>query len=375
MKDSLRRICRPFTALLLSLSLLTLLSSPAFASDFWSWDSDEKVEEIDGIPTYWMDELEQGAKDINLALMEAGSRKAAFLFYSDTHWNYSSQRSPALLKYLYDHTGMTKTIFGGDIIWDEGPNYDDVSYVWEWRSQVKELPNHHSVVGNHDDGNTKAYTYEEDFVYGYLLAPEETSDIVRADHGLCYYIDVPVEKTRYLYLDTAAVPIMYDPVQAQFLLDSLASTAEGWHIVVVAHIWYTVDYDNEFDSNMLLTDQGRLVLELLDAYNSRSSGIARVCKSTTDYSAVKLPYDFSQSVGKVEFCIGGHIHQDYDATSAQGIPVIHVDTDSYNTRSGLSAVAGTTNESCINGVIADYDARKVTIVRIGRGESRIVPLQ
>lgn len=368
----IRRFCKLIFLLLI---LFMMMCLPASASNFWDLDTTDTQNEMDGIPGYWIEELKQGTKDINIALMEAGSRKAAFLFYTDSHWDHNSQHSPALLKYLYEHTGMAKTIFGGDIVHAEAPDYDTMAYLWEWRSQVKALPNHHSVPGNHDDGNSKDYKFDEDFVYAYLLAPEETPDIVREDHGLYYYIDVPAEKTRYLYLDTGAKAIMYDPTQAQFLIDSLMSTPDGWHIVVVAHVWYNVDYDNPDEPIHTLTDPGELILSTLDAYNRRDSSVVRVCKSSTDYSTLKLPYDFSNCGATVEFCIGGHIHRDFDTTSEDGIPVIMVESDSYITRSNLSTKEGTINENSINGIIADYDARKVTIVRIGRGESRVVPLR
>jgi len=43
------------------------------------------------IPTYWKKPLEDGAKEINQRLCEAGSNKSAFLFYSDAHWSDGSR--------------------------------------------------------------------------------------------------------------------------------------------------------------------------------------------------------------------------------------------------------------------------------------------
>ena len=125
------------------------------------------------IPEYWMEELDRGAMEINMAMAQAGSEKSAFLFYSDLHWTWTHcpEVAPRLLKYLYDHTGMTKTFFGGDIVSRESEDYAEMAYLWDWRSEVKELPNHHSLVGNHDDGNTNTNLFTEEYVYSYLLAP------------------------------------------------------------------------------------------------------------------------------------------------------------------------------------------------------------
>lgn len=323
-----------------------------------------------GIPDYWITALESGAEAINTAMLAAGYNKSAFLFYSDAHWNYNNQMSPALLKYLYQHTGMTKTFFGGDVVNNEGADYDTMQYLWDWRHMLKDLPNHHSVVGNHDDGNTTNNLFDEKYVYGFLLSAEETPDVVRGDSGLYYYIDSPSEKTRYLFLDTAYNTVLYDPVQLQFIVDALKNAPSNWHIVAISHIWYNTASDNTVGT---ISYGGKMVLDLFDQYNSRSAGSIDVATSGTD-STIKgtVSYDFTSCDGKIEFCIGGHTHWDYDGKSTGGIPVILVETDSKNVRSGLTCTAGTTTENSVNGIICDYDASKITIVRIGRGASREV---
>ncbi len=306
----------------------------------------EVTASLEGIPEYWKPALQEGAKEINTALCNAGANKSAFLFYSDAHWNYGSQMSPRLLKYLYKHTGMTKTNFGGDIVNNEGTDYDTMAYLWDWRNQLKDLPNHHSVVGNHDDGNPNTI-FDENYVYGFLLAPEETPDVVRGDRGLYYYIDHSPEKTRYLYLDTAYKGM--DENQQNFITQALLTTPEGWHIVAVSHIWYDIDYTTNTIGN--LNDDAQIALAMFDNYNSRNG-------------------EFADCGGWVEFCIGGHTHMDYDGTSTTGIPIVLVETDSKHTRSGFSYNTGTTNEASVNGIVADYDNHKIYVVRIGRGESR-----
>ncbi len=307
---------------------------------------------LEAVPDYWKNALEEGAKAINTALCTAGMNKSAFLFYSDCHWNHGSQMSPALLKYLCKHTGMTKTFFGGDIVNNEGTDYGTMEYLWEWRKQLKDLPNHHSVVGNHDDGNPNTI-FDENYVYGYLFAAEETPDIVRGG-ATYYYMDNSAEKTRYIFLDTAFKGMT--AAQTEFLNKTLIDTSEGWHIVVISHIWHDAVYPDESAG---VTDyavgdfssDASVVLAMLDNYNSRSG-------------------DYVDCKGWVEFCIGGHTHIDHDSTSETGIPVILVETDSRHTRSGLTYDEGTTNESSVNGIIADYSNHKIHIIRIGRGESR-----
>ena len=324
------------------------------------------------IPAYWQSALEAGVREINSAMLTAGYNKSAFLFYTDAHWNYNSTMSPGLLKYLYQHTGMNKTFFGGDIVLNESADEDAMTYLWQWREQLKGLPNHHSVVGNHDDGNTTNNLFSEQYVYGYLLAAEETPDIIRGRNGLYYYIDSPSEKTRYLFLDTAFQTILYDAEQIKFTADALTNTPDGWHIVAVAHKWYDTDYEADPPAVAGLSYDGQKVLKLFDAYNARESGTMYVQASSTDTTTTAVAYDFADCGGKVEFCIGGHTHWDYDGVSDGGIPVILCETDSTLVRSGLDATVGTSNESAISGIVADYDAGKITVVRVGRGASRVI---
>lgn len=313
----------------------------------------------DIIPAYWQSALDEGVEAINTALCEAGYNKSAFLFYSDAHWNYGSRRSPSLLKYLCRHTGMTKTFFGGDVVNDESYEYDPMEYLWDWRYQLKDLPNHHSVVGNHDDAGATSVQFTEQYVYGYLLAAEETCDIVRGDKGLYYYIDSPAEKTRYLCLDTGFKDLRsLSAEQETFIKEALKSTLAGWHIVVVAHIWYEPDYD-QYNVTPIpiigLSNTASAVVAILDSYNNRAD-------------------EFAECGAWVEFCIGGHVHIDYNGTTPNGIPILLVETDSYHTRSGLTCTAGTTTEASVNGIIADYDAKKIKVVRVGRGASREVEM-
>lgn len=180
--------------------------------------------------------------------------------------------------------------------------------------------------------------------------------MVRGD-GLYYYIDDASERTRYLYLDTATSDseIYYNTKQQEWLKQTLLTVPEEWHVVVTAHIWRDVDYsvtppvDNGFSLS------GKWCLDLFDAFNSRTG-------------------EFGACSGQVEFCVGGHTHVDGDFTSDGGIPVIITETDSAIVRSGLGFTQDTITEASVSAVVANYAARKVDVIRIGRGSSRTVTL-
>lgn len=314
--------------------------------------------DADPIPEYWKSHLEEKTDTIRQALENVGDKKSAFLWYTDVHWNYGAQVSPILLKYLFEHTPINKTNFGGDIVNNEGDvstesGRETMSYLWDWRTAIRNLPNHHSVVGNHDDGNATNNLFNDDYIYAYLLSPEENQFVVKGE-GFYYYIDDKPENTRYLYLDTGYKGV--DDKQLEFIKNALKTTPNGYHIVVIAHIWYEPDYDQYEVRPIpivgLSTDAIKVVTEL-DKYNSRQ-------------------YEYSNCGGWVEFCIGGHVHIDYDGTTETGIPIILTETDSFHNRSGLNSAQGTINEASLSAIIADYENHKINVIRVGRGSDRSV---
>ena len=324
----------------------------------------------DNVPAYWVSHLKEKAKQIQVAMEDAGRNKSAFLWYTDAHWvNGNSKMSPMLLKYLYKNTPMNKVNFGGDIIGDSLlETRDAMSYLYEWRRAIKDLPNHHSVLGNHDNFRNDNVDYDDDnFVYSFLIAPEESTDMVMGG-DFYYYIDNPCEKTRYLYLDSGRYSLNDD--ETAFIIDALKNTPSGWHIVVISHIWFQYSAASTPTTGSM-NGYMQKALNLFDAYNSRGSG------SITMVSTAQA-YDFTNCGGKVEFCIGGHIHVDYDLESAGGIPVIITTADANQNRVPDSEVdsgtIGTITESAVFGIIADYNSNKITVVGVGRGTDRVIEL-
>jgi len=310
------------------------------------------------IPDYWYDPLFSGAYSIRKTMQTAGMNKSSFFFYTDSHWNHSSRRSPQLIKYLYDNTPINKVIFGGDIVTTEpAPNEVDESnvmdYLWQWRSEIRDLK-HYSVVGNHDDGEETNNLFSYEYVYSYLFAPEDSNEITRGGSTFYYFDDI-CEKTRYLCLDTAYEGMHnMSNEQISFIIESLKSTPNGWHIIVAAHIWFMPDYDNHIESEPIpvlgLSPKAAALAEILDQYNSRTG-------------------QFQKCGAKVEFCVGGHIHRDYVGATPGGIPIILFESDSKHTRGGLEYVKGTTSEAVVSGVVADYSQGIVSVIRVGRGSS------
>lgn len=322
----------------------------------------EANENDSGIPAYWLSELATKAGTIQQAMEAAGRDKSAFLWYTDAHWSHNAKVSPELLDYLIRNTPMNKINFGGDIVGDPAAfTHANIQYVYDWRKRVSGLPNHHSVPGNHDLNHNS--TDVRSMAYAFLLAPEENPDMVMGGE-LYYYIDNPAEKTRYLYLDYMTTDHDEMVAQGQFVVDAIKGVEDDWHIVVISHRWF--QYTSVSDPTVgSVPNYEREILSVFDAYNARTK------RTASNYFDT---YDFSDANGKVEFCIGGHIHVDYDFTTDGGIPVILTASDTNQERSSGdeedSGTAGTITESAVYGIVADYKNSKISVIGIGRGTSR-----
>lgn len=337
--------------------------APSDTSVVWVDTDDNTVDEMSdnkSLPSYWLTHLDNKIPIINTAMETAGRNKSAFYFYTDAHRISSANMTPALLRYLYDHTSIHKTNSGGDFFEPFATGADNLALMRDYMADMRGIPNHHSVVGNHDEDN-EALTSDAQ-LYGFYLAWEESNDIVWGGYHY-YYIDNKSENTRYLYLDIGKNlgkgVAMVSNDQMQFVIDTLASVPEGWHVVPIAHIWY--DYEIA-----ALPDYVQNLLAVFDAYNGRTAG-------SVTHNGDTFAYDFAESSGNVEFCIGGHVHADQLYYSNGGIPIIIIDADS-TAKKGSAATLGTITEGCVTAVVADYNTRKLKMIRIGRGSDRTITI-
>ena len=155
--------------------------------------------------------------------------------------------------------------------------------------------------------------------------------------------------------------------QGRVIVNSLMTTPENWHIVAIAHRWW--QYSSSTTPTVgSVPAYEKDILSVFDSYNARQT------RSGSNYFTAQ---DFSQGKAKVEFCIGGHIHAEYDFRSDGGIPIIITASDTNQERHEGDedcGTKGTITEQAVYGIIADYNNNKISVVGIGRGKSRDIDL-
>lgn len=310
------------------------------------------------IPSYWRSYLAGKASEINTALNAAGDKKSAFLWYTDAHWVNNYGQSPMILKYLSKNTGMRKTFFGGDVA---QATSGEIDILTAWKAKVSGVENHYSAIGNHDNQVTDFSTAAEraDFFIPRNGCMAMGTDATNGK--MYYYVDDHIENTRYIVLSTGRMWTTNDEIP--WCIDALNSTPKGWHIVIASHLWLDNEYGS--DGTTLIPEPpeyAQSYLDLFDAYNYRMSG-------TTSFGSVA--YNFASAEAKIEFIIGGHVHQDYDFATTKGIPIVLTECDSWAERDSASvATKGTTTENCVYAIVADYAAKRLKIINVGRGDTR-----
>lgn len=326
----------------------------------------------DGVPEYFRAHLEEKEEQIRQALIGAGRNRSAFIFLTDPHWDTNRGHSPALIRHIRAHTPVRTLFCGGDILPENGCSLQEAMEKGQaWQEVFRGLgDNSYCLPGDSDLNRGQNLTppfpgqLSEKQLYSWLQADMDGRS-VSFGKGLNFRLDNFAEKSRYVALDTGEC--MLSQNAADFLTESLGSLPEGWHCVILSHIYQTLSTAGDRNS---VTDQqpaAKLLSSIIKGYQSRSAG-------TDSLGPVSVNYDFRKCKGEITAIIGGHLHFDSSTRTESGVPVIQTDCDGIGTLSETGAGAGTINEQALTVVIADYDQNRISCIRIGRGADLTLPI-
>ncbi len=329
---------------------------------------------VTSVPEYFVGHLKEKEELINSSILQAGDDYAALLFFTDSHWGDNRKVSPSLINHIIHSTPVEDVVFGGDVIttWFSDPERA-VSLGESFRQAYDRLDcNMYYLVGNHDNNSDG---HPDDVQYH--LSDEEVFDYLQKGMGECiygeyfsFYFDRPASRTRFICLDTGRY--YYSQFRdklintAEFLVNSLNDTPEGWRIVVLSHLWCNLDYEKP--RRPYMPDFIRSITNIMDDFNAGANGVF-------EYGGTTLEYAFTEESSRIITCIGGHCHLDCVLYTEGGIPVISTATDSQQTVNNESARSGTVNESALSVFVFDYTNDEIDMIRIGRGHDLSLPIE
>lgn len=327
------------------------------------------------VPRYFREHIKDKESETNYVIQSAKDNSASFIFFTDAHWGSNQKNSPALIRHILYSTPISDVIFGGDVIttFFENPK-DALDLGKDFQRSFDNLDcNMYYLYGNHDNNSD----CNPDLISRHLTE-DQVFDYLQSRMGPCtygdyynFYFDREPSKTRFICLDTGRFYYSVFRTKtldtAAFVIDALNSTPDGWHVVVLSHLWTELKKDVNGVYEAFVPAFHHSFLDLFDAFNNRSTG-------SFVYNRNSVYYDFSGVSSRIICCIGGHNHLDALLYSSGGIPVIINTTDSSQTINGISAKKGTTAEQSISIFVIDYAHSNLRRFRVGRGDDLTIQL-
>lgn len=305
---------------------------------FFSCDKlpDESI--VQELPSYYNEYLNERASDI-VDAMEQMADCEAFFWITDIHWepDLNARRSPSMIRYLANKTGIDKIMNGGDT----GNSSVICSNAIDRLREAIGSNRVYTVNGNHETND--ASRYERPFERVHRALRGHCSDIVYGDKNKSYfYFEDTGSKVRYIGLSTYGLFIdnkyedAYTDEQLQWFNQTALNVAEGWTLVIFTHALYAVSSQT---NQMYVISQN--FVDAIDNYQGR---------------------------GKIACVLIGHSHVDRVHIGKTGIPYILSQcdrTEPYRGDINVERLPGTTSENHFEVVLIDKVKQEVRLYAIG----------
>ena len=298
------------------------------------------------IPEYFESQIASKASSINANIAGGGRQGFTMAFVTDSHLGYNSGNTPALVRYLNEHTNMKYVFNGGDIIDVEQTKTLALDKMAEYVGGFSFL-NHpmFTVMGNHDyNTETSSAVEGENVIISefYGAAMRQMDGVTYFDDYYDYYFTDKDSGTSVVCLQTGVHNGSYHVNQNDALAEILPTLGEN--VIIIGHLFCrTIDGTPTLNANFNTLMNG----------NSLHQGL----KDMTGKDKVKC-------------IVTGHTHCDYTEV-VNGIRVIVTDTDSYKPN---TAYRGTTDELAFDVMSFEFENDVVRCVRVGRGDDRTLSL-
>lgn len=338
------------------------------------------------IPDYYFtdDYLSNRAKAINEISVGIGRQSLNALFFTDYHYEDNARKSPALMKYIIQNTGIRNVVFGGDAY-----NHDYTSQAGGCKKLatfltdmdgVRSIANLYCTTGNHEMNNADGAhdSTEIPKAVAYNMLNEPVWDKISAVWGNgttvdsnSFYIDDDVAKMRIYCVDcTSGGTILKGYIDS--IYSTLSTVPDGYAVVLFSHTglgaYAADDSEPPVYTVTALNERFELLMKFYKALNDGYSGTISGTIGSTEYS---WSVDFSSCQRTFVCAIIGHSHVDAYYIFDGRFPVIATtcDTGAYRDTHPYR-IAGTITEQAFDAVQIDVASSRIYCTRIGFGEDR-----
>jgi len=340
---------------------------------------------MDGVVSCYKEYISARAFDIRKRDIMLGQNADSCIFLTDYHIPNGEDgittnfgHSPALVKFLQEHTNTTRFLFGGDVF--TSPETDEEKFaLMDAFLTLFNFTTMYSAVGNHEwrqstdlghDGRTYDFGSLAKKLEGLVTFGRNAQGEIMQPY---YFFDNPALKMRYFVLYTpgplrnSSYAVFDYQEQLDFVAAHLGELDSSWSAIIMQHIVYAggnggdgvvAEYDEEgFPIKYPTSDVGMAIKSLI-SQNNQTDG------------------------AKIVALLSGHTHNDFCEFVDGYCISICVDCDAtYGRYNGNDDVVypnnhtrrwGTTNEQCFDVFHILKDGSKVYGTRIGFGYDKIV---
>ena len=299
----------------------------------------------------------------------------SFAFITDTHFQENSRNSSKMLAQILRETQVPFVVFGGDAprLFADADRLasdlaSDLTVLQSYISRIGR-DNWYAIRGNHDfytrtDAPVETRVYyakTEGEVYNLLMKSSEQRMSNGDPSHMCYYVDIPAQKTRLIMLNTTdpqTSPILgggsVSEAQAQWLAETILSV-EDTHVVVFSHIPLEINLAGEEAIKV------RYLRWILKAFKNKTAVEAEIGGQS---------YSFANTTNDLVCVISGHNHKDQWGTESAFLNIVTMCDARYNYDGYPQATNGTITEQAFDVFFVDFDNKTIKTVRFGRGSNR-----
>lgn len=308
---------------------------------------------IDAVPSYYYENDYLPNKIDDVKEESAIVNGTVFAFITDLHFTANSKQSKYLLEKVMKQTPTQFVLCGGDLSVAYGTDAtmnECADILTEYMDYIGK-DNWFNIRGNHDfsiraQSGATPIGFTQGRIYSELIRSSERFITNLDAVHMCYCIDIPTTKTRFIMLNTTDNNDIegagFSTAQLEWTINALTEMT-GWKIIVVSHIASDSELTGYYDG--LATLQSTLI-----AYKNKTG-------------------DFTNASNELICHINGHAHKD-ESHVENNLLSIATTCDAHYSDDGHGAVQGTITEQAFDVFCIDYDNKTINTVRIGRGLDR-----
>lgn len=308
------------------------------------------------VPEYYMTYLPDKLETIRSLGETVCLNGEQFIFLTDYHDYKNAKQSPALVKYLFENTGVKFIVFGGDNI-NLGHGYNDVfneiaqffgDFNFLDRNQMIVVTGNHEFFSNLTSGHEESEIPTKAVLY-YSLMNQRSLWTVSTDEYGDFILANPLSKIYYCVYSCDYEALITD-AQVNAVADMVMELNNGWHIMFIAH-------------RLLMGDASVIA-------NTSVTGLADAIAAQSSVTINGVTHNFSTKDIDVLPLLSGHTHQDGMVRTTGGLPVIGTTTDAIELDLINTRTKGTVDEQAFDVVSLDMTNRIIYLTRIGAGSDR-----